>query len=593
MQQDLLRFTTAGAVDDGKSTLIGRLLHDSGGIYEDELKTARRAAGDALELAFLTDGLRAEREQGITIDVAYRYFSTPRRKFIIADTPGHEQYTRNMVTGASTAQLAIIVLDARKGVMEQTKRHVFIAWLLGIERIGIVVNKMDLVGARQDVFESIQRDFEPLAAKLPGCRIDFLPVSALQGDNVVHSSSTMSWYRGPTLLEYLETLPLNFRGDSAAFRFPVQFVIRTENDFRAYAGQIASGSVKRGDEVIVLPSGRRTRVKSINTYDGDLDRALAPMSISLCLDDPNDVGRGDMLVHPDDAPSVTQRVQATLVWMAEVPLANGHPYLLKHTTKQVRAVVSEVKSKIDIGTLEEYPAEELRLNEIGIVTIQTHSPLFCDEYRINRRTGCFILIDPITNATVAAGMIRSLETHSSALSRLPLIHEGVTIWFTGLSSAGKTTLSRAVSERLLASGHKVEVLDGDDIRRRLWGDLGFSKEARDENIRRIAYIAELLTRNGVFVLVSAISPYRSVREEIRGRIGNFIEVYVNAPLAICEERDTKGLYRKARAGQISGFTGIDDPYEPPLMPEVECRTDRETLSESVDKVLRKLESWLK
>jgi bifunctional enzyme CysN/CysC len=591
MEPELLRFTTAGSVDDGKSTLIGRLLHDSNAVYEDQLEAVRSDSGNGFDLAFITDGLKAEREQCITIDVAYRYFSTPRRRFIITDTPGHEQYTRNMATGASNAQLAVVLLDARKGVLTQTRRHAYVLWLLGIKRMVVTVNKMDLVDFKQDVFEAIQRDFRSLAERLTDCKFDFIPVSALEGDNVVRRSCRMPWSESPSLLEYLETVPTGARPGDMPFRFPVQYVIHSDDNFRAYAGQIVSGSVRPGDEVLALVSGCRARVKSISTFDGDLPTAFAPMSTSICLDRELDISRGDMLVHPAGLPAVSRAFQASLFWMSDAPLKVGRPYLVKHTTQQLWAEVTAIVSKLDLMTLEQHPGGELSLNDIGTVTLETYKPIFCDEYGRNRQTGSFILIDSMTNLTIAAGMIRGVPDEGTpAISQNISGKRGLTIWFTGLSSAGKTTLSKAVYERLWARGHQVELLDGDEVRRHLSKDLGFSREDRDENIRRIAFVAELLTRNGVIVLVSAISPYRAAREEARGRIGTFVEVFVNAPLAVCEQRDSKGLYKKARAGEIARFTGIDDPYEPPLAPEVQCDTDRETEAESVAKVIRYLDS---
>ena len=591
MEPQLLRFTTAGSVDDGKSTLIGRLLHDSNAVYEDQLESVRNASGIGFDLASITDGLKAEREQSITIDVAYRYFSTPRRRFIITDTPGHEQYTRNMATGASTADLAVILLDARKGVVTQTRRHAYVLWLLGIRRMVVAINKMDLVGFKQEVFEAIQRDFRSLARVLNGCQIDFIPVSALDGDNVVRRSSRMPWFESLSLLEYLETLPTETQTGSPAFRFPVQYVIHSDDNFRAYAGQIVSGSLRQGDEMLALPSGRRAAVKSISTFDGDLPSAFAPMSVSIRLDRDLDIGRGDMLVHPADPPTVTRTFHAALIWMSDTPLTVGRPYLVKHTTQQLYSEVTAVTSKLDLTTLEQRPAGGLSLNDIGTVTLETYKPIFCDEYDRNRRTGSFILIDPMTNLTIAAGMIRGVADQvDKTVHRSKDAQRGLTVWFTGLSSAGKTTVSRAVYERLWARGYQVELLDGDEVRRHLCKDLGFSRQDRDENIRRIAFVAELLTRNGVIVLVSAISPYRAARDEARQRIGSFVEVFVNAPLAVCEQRDTKGLYRKARAGEIAGFTGIDDPYEPPVAPEVRCDTGEETVAESVAKVIRYLDA---
>jgi len=588
MEPELLRFTTAGSIDGGKSTLIGRLLHDSGAVPEDQLESARKASRGGLDLAFLTDGLGAEREQGLTIDVAYRYFSTPRRKFIIADAPGHEQYMRNMATGASTAELAVMVLDAREGVRPQTRRHAHIAWLFGIRRMVAAVNKMDLAGYRREVFDEIRREFGRVAEKLEGMEVHFIPVSALEGDNIVRRSERMPWFEGGSLLEYLETVPAGGFARMPALRLPVQCVIRASDGFQGYAGQIASGSVRPGEEVMVLPSGQATRVRSICAYDGGLERAFAPMPVTLCLQDPIDIGRGDMLADPARPPLAARQWRATLLWMSETPLALHHPYLLKHTSRLVCAGVTRLVSKLDIQTLEQREDAGLRLNETGTVEIETHRPLFCDLYGQNRATGSFILIDPVSNQTLAAGMIAGVGEGRGGAGQ-----PGLTVWFTGLSAAGKTTLNHAVRERLWAMGHKVESLDADAVRQHLCRGLGFSKQDRDENIRRIGFAAELLTKKGVIALVSAISPYRAVRDEVRANIGDFVEVYVNAPLEACEQRDVKGLYKKARAGQLSGFTGIDDPYEPPLNPELECRTDRETVAESVEKVLRCLEPRLR
>src|SRR5271165_5186811 len=553
---ELLRFTTAGSVDDGKSTLIGRLLHDTHGVYEDQLASVRKASPNGLDLALITDGLRAEREQGITIDVAYRYFSTPRRRFIIADVPGHEQYTRNMVTGASTADLAVILLDVRKGVLPQTRRHAYLAWLLGIRRIVFAVNKMDSANYEQSAFDSACRQVSEFTPRIPGCHLYSIPVSALQGDNVVTGSELMPWFSGGSLLEYLERVSLGSVASLEEFRFPVQYVIRADGEFRGYAGQVAAGSVSVGDRVTVLPSRQVAAVRAIATYAGNLQRADCPASVTLCLDDHVDVSRGDMLVSSADPAMAAQQIQATLVWMSEVPLALNRPYLVKHTSQRVCAEVSRLVSKFDIRTLEYAGgADELHLNEIGIVELETHRPLFCDTYEQNRTTGSFILIDPITNQILAAGMIVGWTDERR---RQPMVqgatHRGVTVWFTGLSSAGKTTLSNAVYERLWAAGWKVELLDGDAVRQHLCKDLGFSKEDRDENIRRIGFVADLLTKNGVIVLVAAISPYRALRDEQRVSIGEFAEVYVNAPLVVCEQRDVKGLYKRARNGELHGFT---------------------------------------
>ncbi len=588
MQPQLLRLTTAGSVDDGKSTLIGRLLHDSNGIFEDQLESVRRASRDGLDLAFVTDGLRAEREQGITIDVAYRYFSTPKRKFIIADTPGHEQYTRNMATGASTADVALILIDARKGLLAQTRRHVCIAWLLGVRRVVFVINKMDAVGYSHQRFDEIRAELRATMAKFSGCEMSFIPVSALKGDNVVHHSDHMPWFGGESLLEYLESATLS-SSYAQELRLPVQYVIRSGTDYRGYAGQIASGSLNCDDELLILPSGLRARVQSIDSFEGTVQSAHAPMSVAVRLDGHFDVSRGGMLASINRPPIASRNIRATLIWMSESPLKLQRPYLVKHTTQRVCGQVSRVVSALDIGSIEEAPATELQLNDIGTVELETHLPIFFDPYELNRTTGSFILIDPITNLTVADGMINGSGVRAvSDTDGKP--SSGLTLWFTGLSSAGKTTISHAVYERLLAMGHKVELLDGDAVRRHLSKDLGFTEQDRNENIRRIGFVAELLTKNGVIAIVSAISPYRAIRDELRSNIGRFVEVYVNAPLAVCEQRDVKGLYQKARTGLLPQFTGIDDPYEPPLNPEIECRTDRETIAESVHKVIAYFQS---
>ncbi|HEX4066903.1 MAG TPA: adenylyl-sulfate kinase [Acidobacteriaceae bacterium] len=590
MAQDLLRLSTAGSVDDGKSTLIGRLLYDSGTVYEDQLNAVRRASQRGLELAFLTDGLRAEREQGITIDVAYRYFSTRRRKFIIADTPGHEQYTRNMATGASTAQLALVLMDARKGILRQTIRHVAIAWLLGIRHIVVAVNKMDLVDLREEVFERSRRDFEPLQNIMQGTHLYFVPIVALDGDNVVHRSQRMPWFTGPSILEYLDTVPIEDGVSDQPFRMPVQHVIR-QDGFRSYAGQIVSGSIALHQELLALPSGRRVQVASLPSFDGDLTAAHAPMSVSVCLDDHVDLGRGDMLVDVARPPKSARSIRARVVWMSEVPLLMGRRYLIKHASQTVWCEVGSAISTLDLSSLTEHPAKELQMNDIGLVTIRLRRPIYCDSYSANRHTGSFIVIDPITNLTLGAGTVESvLEEQTTNADSFPA--EGMTVWFTGLSSAGKSTLSRAVYDRLWERGYRVEHLDGDEVRRHLSRGLGFSREDRNENVRRIGFVAGMLARHGVIALVSAIAPYREGRDELRARIPGFVEVYVNAPLSVCEERDVKGLYRQARRGEIAHFTGIDDPYEPPLSPEVECRTDLDSVDQCADKVVAAIERRL-
>ena len=598
-QRDLLRFITAGSVDDGKSTLIGRLLHDTNAIYQDQLVSLRAASPSngthGIDLSLVTDGLRAEREQGITIDVAYRYFATARRKFIIADTPGHEQYTKNMATGASTASLAVLLVDAHKGLLKQTHRHTVIAWLLGIRSFAVVVNKMDLVGFREDVFRRIEKDFTDFAARLGAAQLYFVPASALEGDNIVHLAERTPWFDGRPLLEHLETVPIDSGSDLAHFRFPVQYVLRDAAGARRYAGRIASGVVRPGDPVRLLPSGQTTRVASLWLGDEELDCAFAPQSVSLALEEETDLGRGDILAGADSPMLLARRVTATLLWMSSQPLVIGRPYLIRHATRQVCASIVRLQSVLDPATLERRPADTLALNEFGDVDIEAHQPLYADPFSQNRVTGSFIVLDPNSNETVAAGMIAGAAAGSNgtkAAEGSSATSGGLTIWLTGLSSAGKSTISQALYEKLWARGHKVELLDGDVVRQHLSKDLGFSKHDRDENIRRIGFVAELLTRNGVIVLVSAISPYRAIRDEVRERIGNFIEVYVNAPLATCEQRDVKGLYRRARSGEIAHFTGLDDPYEPPTAPEVECHTERETLAQSTAKVLDVVDRWL-
>lgn len=593
MPHELLRIVTTGSVDDGKSTLIGRLLYDAGGVYEDQLQSISQSSTQgAFDLAFLTDGLRAEREQGITIDVAYRYFGTAKRQFIIGDTPGHEQYTRNMATGASTAQVALLLLDARKGVLPQTVRHTCIASLLGIRQIVVAINKMDLVGFRQEVFESICKQFEPLRPKMPETLFYFVPVVATDGDNVVLRSHRLEWFKGCSIIEYLESLPggSGIR-EKASFRMAVQSVLRSE-DYRAYSGRIASGAVCPGDELLVLPSRKRVQVSRLPDFHGDLAEAFAPMSISLCLSEPVDISRGDMFVDASNPPEMVRSFQAKVVWMSEVPLVSGRRLLLKHTSHIVCGEVTAIQSRLNLDDLSDQSATQLDLNDIGSVTVRTDRPLFCDTYQRNRTTGSLIFVDPITNLTVGAGMIeKPFSERENAIAQANA--QGAVVWFTGLSSAGKTTLSNGLYEQLWSRGHRVHQLDGDEVRFNLCAGLGFSKEDRDENIRRIGFVAELLARHGVIVLVSAISPYRDVRDVLRERIANFLEVYVNAPLEVCEGRDVKGLYRRARSGEVRHFTGIDDPYEPPLNPDVECRTDLRTVADCVDKIVEELAALLR
>ncbi|MFH0985300.1 MAG: sulfate adenylyltransferase subunit CysN [Candidatus Omnitrophota bacterium] len=614
-EADLLRISTAGSVDDGKSTLIGRLLFEANGLYEDQLAavrkdSARLSRGD-VDLSLVMDGLKAEREQGITIDVAYRYFSTPKRHFIIADTPGHEQYTRNMATGASTSDLAIVLIDAQKGVLTQSKRHAFIASLLGIKHLVVAVNKMDLTGYSEAVFGGIVRDFENFAEKLQVPDILYVPISALKGDNVVTKSDPMSWYEGPSLLKHLEGVHVLSDRNLIDLRFPIQYVIRHGSDFRGYAGRLSSGVIRKGDEVMVLPSQRRTRVRSIMGYEGELACAFSPQSVQVTLEDEIDITRGDMLVHSANLPQVRREIEAILVWMDEAALESGKVYWIKHTTQLVKCSVTRTRFRIDPNTLSRQDATALELNEIGRVTIQTFRSIFCDEYTKNRQTGSFILIDPVTHATAACGMILErgrLPDGDKPVSGSVAIHrqEGfvtakdrarilkqrpATVWLTGLSGSGKSAVAYDLEKRLIAEGHACYVLDGDNVRRGLNRDLGFSPQDRTENIRRVAEVARLLNEAGMIVITAFISPYREDRERAREIIEKerFIEVFLDAPLTVCEKRDPKGLYAKARAGLIPDFTGVNAPYEAPVSPDMHLHTDRESAdlcAETIGRFLR-------
>ncbi len=611
-QKDLLRFLTCGSVDDGKSTLIGRLLYDSKMIYEDQLAAVQRDSAvhgttdTDFDPALLTDGLRAEREQGITIDVAYRYFSTDKRKFIIADTPGHEQYTRNMATGASNCDLAIILIDARYGVLEQTRRHSFIASLLGIRHIVVAVNKMDLVDYAEEVFTSIRRDYEAFAAKLSFADLYFLPMSALRGDNVVDRSTNMPWFQGAPLLNHLETVPVSGDRNLIDFRFPVQYVQRPHLNFRGYAGTIASGVVRRGDEVLVLPSRRQTRVQSIVTFDGEIEEAFAPMAVTLTLADQVDVSRGDMLVHPRNVPHFGHDFDAILVWMHEDGLQLNREYLIKATTNLVTGMITQLIYRFDINTLHRQPAETLKVNEIGRVTLAVKRPIAFDSYPTNRATGAFIVIDRITNGTVGAGMIQdrdhglsprgaaqgqpvsqNIRAESSLVSpaeRQRLLRQRpATLWLTGLSGSGKSTVAKELERQLVAAGHACFILDGDNVRQGLNRDLGFTAEDRQENIRRIGEVARLFNEAGLLVITSFISPYREDRQQAQTIVGadRFLEIFVDTPLDVCEARDPKGLYRKARAGEIPRFTGISAPYEPPEAPALTLHTAEADVAQCV------------
>ena len=605
--KSLLRFITCGSVDDGKSTLIGRLLYESNKIYEDQLASlaadSRKVGtrGGELDFALLVDGLAAEREQGITIDVAYRYFATVRRKFIVADTPGHEQYTRNMVTGASTADLALILVDARKGVLTQTRRHSYLVALLGIRRIVVAVNKMDLVGYDAGVFTAIEANYRDFAARLGLTDITAIPVVAVDGDNVVVRSARMPWYRGPELLDHLERVAVVGADAGLAFRLPVQWVNRPHPDFRGFAGQIASGCVRPGDRVRILPSGRDSRVERIVTAGGDLPAAIAGQSVTLTLASEVDVSRGDVLTAFDAPLAVASQFEATVIWMHEESLLQGRQYLLKIGTCTVSATIAPVKYKVNVNTLEHLPAERLELNDIGICELEFDRPVAFAPYAENRTLGGFILIDRLTNNTVGAGLLhfalrRSQNVHWQALDvdrRVRAAQKrqrGCVLWLTGLSGAGKSTIANLVEKRLVALGRHTYLLDGDNVRHGLNKDLGFTSQDRVENIRRVAEVAKLMVDAGLITLVSFISPFRSERRMARElmAVGDFYEVFVDTPLAVAEARDPKGLYRKARRGEVANFTGIDSPYESPEHPEVTVDTVASTAEDAAEVIIARL-----
>src|SRR6201995_6007372 len=597
-ESSLLRFTTAGSVDDGKSTLIGRLLYDSKSIFEDQLlaveESSKRRGDEHVNLALLTDGLRAEREQGITIDVAYRYFATPKRKFIIADTPGHIQYTRNMATGASTAQLAIVLVDARHGLLEQSRRHTFLASLLGIEHIVLAVNKMDLIDWDKDVFETIRDEFYAFATRLDVQDVLTIPMSALHGDNVVTKSDHTPWYEGPTLLSHLEEVYVAADRNLVDVRFPVQYVIRPQTrdhqDHLSYPGTVASGVMRPGDDVVVRPTGKPTRITAIEGPNGPVAEAFPPMAVSVSLADDIDISRGDMIARPANAPRVTQEFDATVCWMADAAaLEAGRDYLIKHTTQTTRVRITALDYRLDVNTLRrDKDATALQLNELGRVSLRSQVPLLLDEYTRNASTGSFILIDPNTNGTVAAGMVlREVSTLSANPNSVVLkslvtaedrTSRGLTLWFTGLSASGKSSVAMLVEQKLLEKGVPAYVLDGDNLRHRLNADLGFSRADRAETLRRLAHVAALIADSGHTVLVPAISPLEEHRELARGVHADagldFIEVFCDTPLEDCERRDPKGLYAKARAGEITHFTGIDSPYQRPKNPDLRLTPDR-------------------
>jgi bifunctional enzyme CysN/CysC len=598
--KSLLRFITCGSVDDGKSTLIGRLLYESHLVFEDHLAalaadSAKLGTQDGeLDFALLLDGLSAEREQGITIDVAYRFFSTEHRKFIVADTPGHEQYTRNMVTGASTADVAVILVDARKGVLTQTRRHSFLASLLGIERAVVAVNKMDLVQWSHETFEEIERDYREFAARL-------IPLSALLGDNVTTPSQHMHWYHGPTLMGYLETVDVDDDTAAGAFRMPVQWVNRPNHDFRGFSGRIVGGSVRPGDPVRVLPAGTTSSVARIVTIDGDLDEAVAGQSITITLTDEIDASRGDVLCAGDSPSEVADQFEAHIVWMHEDAMLPGRPYLMKMGSRTVGCTIAHPKYRVDVNTLDHLAATTLELNEIGVCNIGLDRPIPFDPYTDNREMGGFVIIDKLTQNTVGAGMLhfalrrshnihwQEVQVDKEARAAMNSHRPGV-VWFTGLSGSGKSTIADIVESKLHTMGVRTYLLDGDNVRHGLNRDLGFTDVDRVENIRRIAEVSRLMVDAGLIVLVSFISPFIAERRLARSRVedGEFVEVFVDTPLAVAEQRDPKGLYAKARAGELSNFTGIDSPYEPPEAPEVHIDTGAVTPEEAADLVIARL-----
>jgi len=606
--KSLLRFITCGSVDDGKSTLIGRLLYDSKMIFEDQL-TALEAdskkvgtQGGQIDFALLVDGLAAEREQGITIDVAYRFFSTETRKFIVADTPGHEQYTRNMVTGASTADAAVILIDARKGVLTQTRRHSFLVSLIGIRHLVLAVNKMDLVGWSREVFDTIVAEYREFAAQIGITDFTAIPMSALNGENITEPSDAAPWYDGPALMPWLEGVQVEDDLQSGPFRMPVQWVNRPNLDFRGFSGLIASGTVRPGDRLKVLPSGRESRVARIVTKDGDLERAVAGQSVTITLTDEVDVSRGDVLATAAEPPQVSGQFETTLVWMDDEPMLPGRPYLLKIGARTVQASITEFKHRVNVNTLEHTAAKRLELNEIGVCNISLDQAIPFEAYADNRELGGFILIDKMSNRTVGAGMLHF------ALRRADNIHwqatdvdkaaraaakgqRGRVIWFTGLSGAGKSTVANLVEKRLHTLGHHTYLLDGDNVRHGLNKDLGFTEEDRVENIRRVAEVARLMVDAGLIVLTAFISPFRAERRLAREMMeeGEFVEVFIDTPLAEAEKRDVKGLYKKARAGDLKNFTGIDSPYEEPEHAEIRIDTTGLTAVEAAEQIVAWLE----
>ncbi|WP_428236206.1 sulfate adenylyltransferase subunit CysN [Gracilimonas sp.] len=623
LDMDLLRFTTAGSVDDGKSTLIGRLFYDSKSIFEDQMeaieKSSKSSGEEDVNLALLTDGLKAEREQKITIDVAYRYFATPKRKFIIADTPGHTQYTRNMVTGASTADLAIILVDASKGLLTQSRRHAFISSLLRIPHLVVAVNKMDLVGYDEKVFNEIVSEFRSFAKKLNVSDITYIPISALKGDNVVDKSENTDWYNGSTLLHHLETVKVDASDNIVDFRFPVQYVIRPNQNFRGFSGRVASGHVRPGDEITVLPSGLSSKVKKIVTRDEDLDIAYPGDSITLTIEDEIDTSRGDMIVRKNNVPAVSNEFEAYICWMNEKDMELNKQYVLQHSTRTVQVFMEDLLYRMNVDSLTREDATKLGLNEIGRVKLKTSQPIFYDPYQVNQKTGSFIIIDPATNVTIGAGMIRAGSTESKpskdtseagikskqTRQKSPNVvwepwnipreerekrngHKASLLWFTGISGAGKSTIAKELERKLWENGKQTVLLDGDQVRHGLNGDLGFSAADRTENIRRVGEVARLFYEHGNIVICTFVSPYSKDREAAKQLFpeGDFKEVHITCDPKTAQERDPKGLYKKAQEGEISGLTGYDADYEVSDDPALTIDTDSMSVDEAVEEILK-------